>query len=399
MTKWFFGLYDTNDKENMKNPTPTPQATIGELFKVLMASIAGGSGLTIVGRTYAQITIGEVSIFTFLVVIKDLVVDCVLGMDLLQQCPFFKKPIEELRKVVVQISKQVTIKPRFYLMNVYNSSRYIRSVTDINIDKYMNKIQESIKSIAASSLRELKSSQCFEHTIQLMNPNIEPIRQKTRRIPYSAREEFKKMLDEMLDAKLIQPSNSPNGKVHTNADALSRWPLGTRSDDEEGNMDSDNNQKVVNCVIKRSETWDTDLSVVVISKDDDSDGAHKHVNVISNRIECEATDPTQRVVVTAEEQERDEDILWAKNLVRIHGDEQPTLKKIELDSHFKRAVYHNYEHLRLFDETLFLYRESENGERRKLTLLPTHMSTSPATTSDKTTTTNHMRYYRPTPSI
>ncbi|RNA33580.1 KRAB-A domain-containing [Brachionus plicatilis] len=291
--------------------------TILEPVPNLIAS-AGGSGLTVLGRTYAQITIGEVSIFTFLVVIKDLVVDCLLGMDLLQQFPFFKKPIDELRKVVVQMSKQVTIEPRFYLMNVYNSSRYIRSVTDINIDKYMNKIQESIKSIAASSLRELKPSQCFEHTIH---------------------------------------------------------------------------------------------------KDDDSDGAHKHVNVISNRIECEATDPTQRVVVTTEEQDRDEDILWAKNLVRIHGDEQPTLKKIELDSHFKRAVYHNYEHLRLVDETLFLYRESENGERRKLTLLPTHMvtsifqfihcsvfhghlgSTSPATTSDKTTTTNHMRYYRPTPSI
>ncbi|RNA30931.1 hypothetical protein BpHYR1_046587, partial [Brachionus plicatilis] len=211
--------------------------TILEPVPNLIAS-AGGSGLTVLGRSYALITIGEVSIFTFLVVIKDLVVDCLLGMDLLQQFPFFKKPIDEFRKVLVQMSKQVTIKPRFNLMNVYNSS-----------------------SIAASSLRELKPSQCFEHIIQLMNPNIEPIRQKTRRIPYSAREEFKKMLDEMLD----------------------------------------NNQKVVNCVIKRSETGDTDLSVVVISKDDDSDGAHKHVNFISKRIECEATDPTQRVVVTSEE--------------------------------------------------------------------------------------------------
>ncbi|RNA36198.1 RNA-directed DNA polymerase (reverse transcriptase) and Integrase domain containing [Brachionus plicatilis] len=37
---------------------------------------------------------------------------------------------------------------------------------------------------------------------------LPPIKQKMRRVPHCKREEFKKMLDEMLEAGLIQKSDS-----------------------------------------------------------------------------------------------------------------------------------------------------------------------------------------------
>ncbi|CAF1154308.1 unnamed protein product, partial [Brachionus calyciflorus] len=48
----------------------------------------------------------------------------------------------------------------------------------------------------------------IEHVIDLIDPNVSPIRNKVRRVPYSKRAEFKKMFDEMLEAKLIQKSES-----------------------------------------------------------------------------------------------------------------------------------------------------------------------------------------------
>ncbi|CAF0929655.1 unnamed protein product [Brachionus calyciflorus] len=65
-----------------------------------------------------------------------------------------------------------------------------------------------VSNISATSLLHLKPSTITEHKIELTEPKQEPIRQKMRRIPFSKRGEFDKMIDEMLEAKLIQPSNS-----------------------------------------------------------------------------------------------------------------------------------------------------------------------------------------------
>ncbi|RNA37621.1 hypothetical protein BpHYR1_029706, partial [Brachionus plicatilis] len=119
-----------------------------------------------------------------LVVIKDLVSDCLLGMDLLEQFPYFSQPIDKLRETVKQLSKDFVNEPKYYLQNTLSKSCLINTISDINLNLYLEKINTLIKSISAASLKELKPSPCFEHEIKLIDPSLPPIRQKMRRIPY-----------------------------------------------------------------------------------------------------------------------------------------------------------------------------------------------------------------------
>ena len=200
------GAQITVISENVYNAlsNPSPLEKVPNLI-----SGAGGAGLEVLGKTYAQLRIGEAAIFTFLVVIKDLVSDCLLGMDLLLQFPYFKQPLNQLKDAVKQLSKDLVTEPKQYLRSAISNSSLINTLTDLDVNHYLEKINELLKGISASSLKELKPSQCFEHEIKLTDPSLPPIKQKMRRIPYSKREEFKTMLDEMLEANLIRPSDSP----------------------------------------------------------------------------------------------------------------------------------------------------------------------------------------------
>jgi hypothetical protein len=91
--------------------------------------------------------------------------------------------------------------------------------TNQSIDKELNDlldiIYDEIKDITATSLKDLTVKDCdvneddiILHEI-IIKPNIEPIKQKTRGIPYSFREEFRKTLNEMIEAGLIINSKSP----------------------------------------------------------------------------------------------------------------------------------------------------------------------------------------------
>ncbi|CAF1129296.1 unnamed protein product, partial [Brachionus calyciflorus] len=150
-------------------------------------TIDTGAQITVISdRVYnSELRIGETAIFTFLVVIKGL-----------------------LRETVKRLNQDLKLEPTKFLRNAIKNSTFINSLSDTDFNHYLEKINGLIKSISASSLKELKPSPCFEHEIKLIDPNLPPIRQKMRRIPYSKRDEFKKMLDEMLEAKLIQPSES-----------------------------------------------------------------------------------------------------------------------------------------------------------------------------------------------
>ncbi|RNA22440.1 hypothetical protein BpHYR1_002991 [Brachionus plicatilis] len=386
MTKLFFGLYDTDDKENMNNPTPTQQATIGELFKVLMGSI------------YAQMLHQYQNNYIQLLYSADLFN---VGLTIVYS------PIQWLTKTKVHYPVPIMSVPSYIPLRfiedrdfnhwLRNFERYASQLKD-KTGALLTLIEESCLIKLEQRLLQQKPNASYEEIIEVLtnfyrknaqyhDPLREFVsrRQRPNVMVYNYLSELESLaraahpdqrqallepmiLDRFIrgihDVKIKQElcKSSPIGSIDIHVFSCyqrSGGGLPTRNRPAPTiPIFQKTNRRIkkcpVNCVIKRSETGDTDLSVVVISKYDDSDDANKHVNVISNKIECEATDPTQRVVVTAEEQDRDEDILWAKNLVRIHGDEQPTLKKIELDSHFKRAVYQNYEHLRLVDETLFL---------------------------------------------
>ena len=47
------------------------------------------------------------------------------------------------------------------------------------------------------------------HKIELSDPHSPPFRQKLRKVPFAAKDEFRRLIQEQLDARLIQQSNSP----------------------------------------------------------------------------------------------------------------------------------------------------------------------------------------------
>ncbi|RNA12852.1 hypothetical protein BpHYR1_038635 [Brachionus plicatilis] len=97
---------------SFKKPLPL------EPIKNIIAS-AGGGGLDIVGQTYSQIKIDEYAIFSFLIVVKNLVVDCLLDMDLIPQFPFFKQPIDQVRDVIGQMNHKLYQVPKYFSKNAH----------------------------------------------------------------------------------------------------------------------------------------------------------------------------------------------------------------------------------------------------------------------------------------
>ncbi|RNA04902.1 hypothetical protein BpHYR1_022843 [Brachionus plicatilis] len=48
---------------------------------------------------------------------KNYVVDCLLGMDLIPQYPFFKQPIEQVRDVIGQMNHKLYQVPKYFSKN------------------------------------------------------------------------------------------------------------------------------------------------------------------------------------------------------------------------------------------------------------------------------------------
>ncbi|RNA03749.1 hypothetical protein BpHYR1_015520, partial [Brachionus plicatilis] len=113
---------------------------------------AGGGGLDIVGQTYSQIKIGEYAIFTFLIVVKNLVVDCLLGMDLIPQFPFFKQPIDQVRDVIGQMNHKLYQVPKYFSKNAHINTQFIKCLTELDSNHFIDRTKDMIQSIAASSL-------------------------------------------------------------------------------------------------------------------------------------------------------------------------------------------------------------------------------------------------------
>ncbi|CAF0882494.1 unnamed protein product [Brachionus calyciflorus] len=70
-------------------------------------------------------------------------------------------------------------------------------------------IKSELIKVAANNFNELTPSAMFCHKIELIDPNVPPVKQKFRAVPFNLREKFKAYLDEQLAAKLIEPSTSP----------------------------------------------------------------------------------------------------------------------------------------------------------------------------------------------
>ena len=76
-----------------------------------------------------------------------------------------------------------------------------------NIETLRKEIEQSVKDISSHSVKDLTPTSIISHVIELTD-NI-PFAQKPRPIPYNKKDEFKKLIDDMVEANVIVPSNSP----------------------------------------------------------------------------------------------------------------------------------------------------------------------------------------------
>jgi hypothetical protein len=152
--------------------------------------------------------------------------DVLLGRDMCK-IPKLKEALELKRKLVKNMSEQVEQMHLEETITAVSSSDNAL-MDEISVDKWLvrlvgtseinvvsveelaEKVEELIDSVAAKSLQDLTPSNTNKcHSIELVNKNEKPFRQKMRPIPHSQKEPFRKVIDEQLRAKLIRKSNSP----------------------------------------------------------------------------------------------------------------------------------------------------------------------------------------------
>ena len=167
-------------------------------------------------------------------VARQLIKDCLLGMDVLTSCPLFKEAITSLHTSIKSLisydyspdtqsdtpenacyeSRLVVYNPGQNKQDIVNT--HINNVTIVPVVK--DDIIEILKSyfhdITASCMEDLTVKTNTARTVEIkhimeIEPNTLPIKQKTRGVPYSFREEFNKTVEEMYQAGLIVPSKSP----------------------------------------------------------------------------------------------------------------------------------------------------------------------------------------------
>ena len=103
------------------------------------------------------------------------------------------------------------IRQDVYSVNNINTEQTI--ISEETLERYRNQVNEQIEELSAKSYKDLTPTSRATHKIELYEKT--PFNFKTRPVPFAKKEEFKKIVDEMLDAKLIRPSKSPySSPVH-----------------------------------------------------------------------------------------------------------------------------------------------------------------------------------------
>ncbi|CAF0815229.1 unnamed protein product [Brachionus calyciflorus] len=126
-----------------------------------------------------------------------------------------QKTMEDVSNELITKTSEDIVKPIWHTIDtIKNTYHYMINSIKESLDDVLETVEAfktNLRAVSASSLLELAHNvSCpIRHKIVLIDPNHTPIREKVRRVPYSKRIEFKKMLDDMLNAGLIQKSDSP----------------------------------------------------------------------------------------------------------------------------------------------------------------------------------------------
>jgi hypothetical protein len=207
---------------------------------------ASGQRLNILGSTAVELQMGRHRLNPEVLVAESLTRSCLLGRDVAESVPILQDAMSRLRSVVNTLSSDQVeddelpvplqtdqmheilrdvpvqeLAPKgLELIPYYSLDLFIQQVicaervadsgiTEEQLGEAVQEMKQALESIAAAKLTDIKPNSILQHEIHIVDPEQPPTKQKMRRIPFSKRDEFKKMLDEMLEAGLIRASTSP----------------------------------------------------------------------------------------------------------------------------------------------------------------------------------------------
>jgi predicted aspartyl protease len=206
------------------------------------AITADSSSAPIVGLATIHLQLGDHIAKTDVLVVPNLARDCLLGHDVLSTNPHTQPLIQQLSDKIDALSEasarqENEEKPRRDSNSIFIISTSNYPQEDPSEDEYepldaqeasINELEESesldiqeqteeeaaaaeylkneCEKISASTMNELTRTDSIRHVIRVKTN--QPIRQKIRPIPFNKRAEFRSMVDEMLEARIIVPSNS-----------------------------------------------------------------------------------------------------------------------------------------------------------------------------------------------
>ena len=161
-----------------------------------------GSKCNILGFTTFFLTLGSFVHETTALVLKSSLNECLIGLDVLEICPFTKKIIAALKNAHL-------VNPAISINNVdCEVNLNIRDDSNnSNIAELTKSLLASIQDICAKSVKDIVPSSLVEHKIILSD--YIPFYQKMRPVPYSKKAEFKELLNEMLNVGMLVDSFSP----------------------------------------------------------------------------------------------------------------------------------------------------------------------------------------------
>ena len=151
------------------------------------------------------------------------------------------------------------------------------------------------------------------------------------------------------------------GRENIVADFLSRPEDAALNDDDE--RDDYHDQLVANIETRDSITKQT------VRSTNESDEEAKNICVIAAVPDSEIVEAYKSY---KDEQEKDDDINWIKEIILEYGDERPTIKQFE--NRTQRLLYKEYDHIRIVEDVAYRICEDKDGFVTTQFILPAHIT-------------------------
>ena len=161
----------------------------------------------------------------FVLVLSGLVENCLLGLDVLCSCPATERALGLLKSAIQSTNPSKmrlarnTFNTKLKWTNLAIETRIRedspdwnrisippKSAYEFNKSRFVEGLLEEFQEIVSTGMQSFRNWSIVKHEIELTEQK--PFREKFRAVPYHKRDEFKKLIQELLDAGLIVPSKS-----------------------------------------------------------------------------------------------------------------------------------------------------------------------------------------------